>query len=157
MKLSEAGRETLIGTCVMVVGCIVLALSYGGGGGPSRPGYDLVARFNKAEGVVVGSDVRLSGMSVGTVTAQALDERYRAVLTLRVTSGTHLPSDSAALIQTDGLLGTKFVALQPGGEDALLKDGDEFKYTQDSISLESILSLIVAQAEMQRASGSKKE
>jgi phospholipid/cholesterol/gamma-HCH transport system substrate-binding protein len=149
--MDQVTKETLIGAAVVIVGGVLLALSYGGGRSPQTAGYELLARFNKAEGIGVGSDVRLSGVSVGTVVRQLLDEHYRALLTLRLTPGVELPDDSAAVIQTDGLLGAKFLAVQPGAEDQILQAGAEFHYTQDSVDVLDLLALVVAQGEANHA------
>ncbi len=81
---------------------------------------------------------------------QHLDSRFRALLTLRVAPGIELPKDSAALIETDGLLGSKFIALQPGADDKNLKPNSEFQFTQSSMNLNDILELIISQAESKR-------
>ena len=151
MALDSADRETIIGGAVILVGAVILAVVYGTVGHAALPGYDLMARFNKAEGITVGSDVRLSGVSVGKVVAQQLDDRFRAEITMRLQPGTAVPDDGAALIQTDGLLGAKYIALQPGGDETNLKPGDEIRYTQDSLSVDDLLELIIAQAEAKRS------
>ncbi len=149
--MNSRDRETLIGACVVLVGALVLAFSYGSAGRAALPGYDLLAHFNKADGIGLGSDVRLSGVSVGKVVGQALDDHFRAVITIRMAPGVPVPTDSAALIQTDGLLGAKFIALQPGGDEADLKPGDALRYSQDSMNLQDLLELIIAQAEAKRS------
>jgi phospholipid/cholesterol/gamma-HCH transport system substrate-binding protein len=149
--LNSRDREALIGACVVLVGALVLAFSYGTTGRASIPGYDLVARFNKADGIGLGSDVRLAGVSVGKVVGQSLDDHFRAIVTMRMTPGVPVPTDSAALIHTDGLLGAKFIALQPGADETTLKPGEELHYTQDSMVLQDLLELIIAQAEAKRS------
>ncbi len=144
-------RETAIGAVVLIAGAAILALSYAGSVDKAMAGYDLKARFAKAEGVNVGTDVRLAGVTVGRVVAQQLDPRYKALLTLRIASGIELPKDSAALIETDGLLGSKFIELQPGADEAALKPGAELQLTQSSMNVNDILELIVSQAKARRA------
>jgi phospholipid/cholesterol/gamma-HCH transport system substrate-binding protein len=149
--LNSRDRETLIGACVVLVGALVLAFSYGSAGRASLPGYDLAVRFNKADGINLGSDVRLSGVSVGKVVGQALDDHFRAIVTMRMAPDVMLPTDSAALIHTDGLLGGKFIALQPGADETYLKPGEQLRYSQDSMNLQDLLELIIAQAEAKRS------
>ena len=144
-------REPIIGAAVLAVGIAIMALAYASNGERAATGYDLEAQFNKAEGIGVGAAVRLSGVDVGKVVAQTLDDRFQAHLILRIAPSIKLPKDSAALIQTDGLLGSKFVALQPGSDDANLKPGDHFQFTQSSMNLNDILELIISQAESSRA------
>ena len=143
--------ETAIGAAVLAFGALILGLTYGSSGRASMPGYDLVARFNKAEGVSSFTDVRLGGMVVGKVVGQSLDDNFRAVIRIRIDPTLKLPDDTAALIQTDGLLGAKYISLQPGAEDNILKPGDEIQYTQDSVNVQDLLELIIAQAKAKRA------
>lgn len=145
-------RETAIGALVVLIGLAVLGIAYGTGRHRDKmDGYDLQVRFNKADGINVGSDLRLAGVSVGKVVAQGLDDHFRAVLTLRVQNGIAIPVDSSAVIQTDGLMGSKFIAVQPGGEDDLLKTGQMFQYSQDSVNVQDILEQIIAMGENRRA------
>ena len=143
--------ETALGAAVLAFGALILGLTYGSSGRASMPGYDLVARFNKAEGVSSFTDVRLGGMVVGKVVGQSLDDNFRAVIRIRIDPTLKLPDDTAALIQTDGLLGAKYISLQPGAEDNILKPGDEIQYTQDSVNVQDLLELIIAQAKAKRA------
>lgn len=149
--MNSRDRETLIGACVVLVGALVLAFSYGSAGRASLPGYDLVVHFNKADGIGLGSDVRLAGVSVGKVVGQTLDDHFRAIITMRMVPNVPVPTDSAALIHTDGLLGAKFIALQPGADETNLKPGEELHYSQDSMNLQDLLELIIAQAEAKRS------
>jgi len=143
-------RETVIGAIVLVAAACVLALAYAGNVERKPPGYELDARFAKAEGVDLGSDVRLAGVKIGKVVGQRLDERFRALITMRIAPAVQLPTDSAALIETDGLLGAKFIAIQPGADEADLKPGAEFQFTQGSMNVSDILELIISQAKVSR-------
>lgn len=144
-------RESVIGAAVLAVGIGIMALAYSSGASRAMAGYDLVASFTKAEGVTVGAEVRLAGVDVGTVIGQRLDDRFQALLTLRIAPTIKLPRDSAALIETDGLLGAKFIALQPGSDDDDLKPGSRFQFTQSSMNVNDILELIISQAKASRA------
>ncbi len=155
--MNSRTREVLIGAAVVMVGAAMLVHSYGRTGRADVNGYDLVARFDKADGLGIGGDVRLSGVKVGRVTGQKLDDRYRAVITMRVAGQVALPEDSAALIQTDGLLGAKYIALQPGADDANLTPGQELRYTQGAVNVQDLLDLIISQAEAKRGGPAKTE
>ena len=65
-----------------------------------------------------------------------LDDRYRALVTLRITADVKMPTDTAAAIHTDGLIGTKFVILDPGGN---------VSFTQDAVLVDELLELIIAE------------
>jgi phospholipid/cholesterol/gamma-HCH transport system substrate-binding protein len=144
-------RESVVGAAVLIVAMGIMALAYSSTAQRAMAGYDVQASFAKAEGVAVGADVRLAGVDVGKVVAQRLDDRFQALLTLRLAANVKLPKDSAALIETDGLLGAKFIALQPGSDDDTLKPGGKFQFTQSSMNVTDILELIVSQAKASRA------
>jgi phospholipid/cholesterol/gamma-HCH transport system substrate-binding protein len=136
--------EALAGLVVILVAGVFLAhawTSTGQGGGDR---YALLARFPNATGVTVGTDVRISGMKVGQVTAQQLDPgTFEAVLTLSVDRAVRLPADTSAAISSEGLLGGSFVALLPGGETEMLKPGDEILDTQGATDLMGLVGSFI--------------
>ncbi len=137
MKINfERWGETILGAAVAVVavGFFVFAAAQAGQTS-SAGGYDLVARFQRVDGIAVGSDVRVSGVKVGVVRAVELDpETYMARLTITVASGVQVLDDSTARIASDGLLGGAYVAIEPAGMDAL-PAGGEIPNTQGSVDL----------------------
>ena len=150
--VSRNDRDTVTGGAVVVIGALLLSLAFaiGGKSANTAEGYLLSARFNRADGIAVGSPVRVSGALVGQVVSQGLDDRYRAILTLRVRPDIALSTDTAAVIYTDGLLGAKFVELKPGGDEQMLKPGQEIQYTQDAVVIEDLLDMIIQQAKAKR-------
>ncbi len=94
--------------------------------------------------------MRLSGIRVGRVVGQKLDDSYRAVITMRLTPELHLSTDTAAVIHTDGLLGAKYISLEPGGDEKRLPPGGEITYTQDSVVIEDLLETIISEAKIRR-------
>lgn len=140
-------RETLIGALVLGVLAVVFALNVADRGDDDRAaGYTLTASFQRTDGIAIGAPVRLAGIRVGEVTGQALVGGFRAELTLRLDPGVEIPVDSAAVIETDGLLGPKYIEVHPGGEDDILLPGGRFDYVQDAMVLEDLLVRIVEQA-----------
>ncbi len=99
----------------------------------------LSATYNKADGLNVGAPVRLAGTMVGRVSDIQLDSFYRVKATLSFPQKIDLPLDTAAMIETDGLVGSKYIELLPGGEEELLTTGDVFMYTQDVLLLDELL------------------
>ncbi|WP_096701793.1 outer membrane lipid asymmetry maintenance protein MlaD [Magnetospirillum sp. 15-1] len=150
--ISRVDRDTVTGGTVVLVGALLLMLAFavGGKSTDNGDGYVLKARFNRADGINVGSAVRLSGTVVGRVIDQGLDDRYRALLTLRLRKDVQLTSDTAAVIYTDGLLGAKFIELKPGGDEQMLKPGTEIQYTQDAVVIEDLLDMIIQQGRAKR-------
>ena len=133
--------ETLMGALVIVVALAFVYISYTSGSVATRGGsYPVYAKFNEIGGVSTGSDVRVGGVKVGMVSHQSLDPKtYRAILTLDVQKNIQLPQDSSAAIVSDGLIGSKYVAIIPGSDDAMLAPKSEITFTQDSVSLESLI------------------
>ncbi len=101
--------------------------------------------FNNIDGLSVGSDVRLSGIKVGSVEKQTVDkETYMAVVDLSIDkSFCNLPRDTVISVVNEGLLGGKYVKIMPGVDDDYFKDGDTIKNTQSSISIESLLGKLL--------------
>ncbi len=107
--------------------------------------YDLVASFRSAEGISIGSDVRLAGVKVGTVRALDLNrETFRAVVTLALHDGVVLPDDSTISIASEGLLGGNFVEIEVGGSPFNYGSGDEVTNTQSAVSLTTLLMKFVS-------------
>ena len=140
-------------TTEVVTGAAVLAIAVGflvfvaNSTGLSRAagGYDLTASFRNADGIQVGTDVRLAGVKVGTVTGLALNpETYRADTTITVSGDVEIPDDSAIAVSSEGLLGGNFVQILPGGSPFAMEAGAEFLDTQGSVSLVSLLMSFVA-------------
>lgn len=140
--------ETLIGAMVLAVAVVFLVFAYSSSGlGGGMSGYDLKARFFNAEGVRIGSDVRLSGVKVGSVTDQTLDpQTYQAVIRMTLRSDLRMPEDSVAKISSTGLLGDSFIALEPGGSETMMAPGASFEYTQGSVNLMDLISRAIFSA-----------
>lgn len=139
--MSTSNTEVLIGGIVLAVAIAfgayaVTTTGFSSGG----DGYPLSASFRSLEGVTVGSDVRLAGVNVGTVTGISLNpETYRAEMGITMDKSIQVPDDSAILISSEGLLGGNFVEISPGGSMFYLEPGDEIIDTQGSVSLISLL------------------
>jgi phospholipid/cholesterol/gamma-HCH transport system substrate-binding protein len=134
--------ETAVGAVVILIAAVFLSFAYTTSGiGKGSGGYQLVAEFDNADGIGIGSDVRMSGIKIGTVTSQTLDPTtYQAVLNLSIDRTVTFPDDTSAKVTSEGLLGSKFIALEPGGSEAKLNDGDRIAYTQGAIDIWSLVS-----------------
>lgn len=136
--------ELVAGAAVLLVAAGFLGYAVANTGRGAVSGHSLKARFDRIDGLVVGSDVRLAGVKVGSVTDTRIDPAtFQAIVTISVQPGLRLPKDSSAEIGSDGLLGGKTIALVPGGDDKMLVDGGEFAITQSALSLEQLLGKFI--------------
>lgn len=131
-----------------VIGAVVLATAagfvfYAGQSRGLQMGGDttvLHANFRSAEGITVGTDVRLAGINVGSVTGLELDPAtFEARTTFTVDGKLRLPTNSDVKIASEGLLGGSFVEITPGAAEEVLESGDEVVNTQGSVSLLNLL------------------
>ena len=143
---SHSTTEVLVGG-VVLAGAIAFAVYAGQATGLSAgpAGYELTASFRSLDGVSVGTDVRLAGVKVGTVTGITLNpETYRADTRFSVAQGIEIPDDSAIVVSSEGLLGGNFVEIMPGGSPFFFAPGDEILDTQGAVSLISLLLKFVS-------------
>jgi phospholipid/cholesterol/gamma-HCH transport system substrate-binding protein len=139
--MTENRADAFLGAVVLAaaIGFVLYAGQIAGlrqGGG----GYDLSASFRSAEGIRLGSDVRVGGVRVGSVSAMELDPvSFRAELRLSLQPDMRLPEDTLAVIATEGLLGGAFVELLPGGSPYDLEAGARIEQTQSAVSLVTLL------------------
>jgi phospholipid/cholesterol/gamma-HCH transport system substrate-binding protein len=132
--------ETVMGAVVLVVAALFLFFAYSTSQLRSVPGYELTANFEHIDGIREGSDVRISGIKVGSVLAATLDPKsFLANVRMTVEPSVKLPDDSVAEIVSSGLLGDKYMSLVPGGSDKDIPAGGQIKYTQSSVSLEHLI------------------
>ncbi len=136
--------ETVMGAVVLAVAGSFLYFAYSNSNVKHVEGYAVSAAFSNISGIAPGSSVRVGGIKIGTVEGLTLDPKtYQAVATMRIGNDVKLPKDSSASVQSAGLLGEKFLAVEPGGEDKNLADGDKIAFTQPSVSLEEMIGKFV--------------
>lgn len=132
--------EALIGAVVLLLAGGFLAFVYERAELRPVDGYELQARFNRVEGLALGSDVRIAGIKVGSVLSQDLDpETYQAIVRFTVDKSVTLDEDTTASISSEGLLGDSYLELAPGAGEEVLVAGDELLWTEDSIDLMSLI------------------
>jgi phospholipid/cholesterol/gamma-HCH transport system substrate-binding protein len=119
-----------------------VALSLGGLRifGDSR--YVLYADFQSTSGLKAGAVVEIAGVQIGNATDLVLKDN-RARLVLRINKDTKIPVDSIAAIRTRGLIGEKFVKITPGGDNELLKAGQEISETESVVDLEEMIGKFI--------------
>ena len=144
--MSHNTTEVLVGGVVLAA-AIGFAVYAGQATGLSKSdaGYELNASFRSLEGVGVGTDVRLAGVKIGTVTDVELNpQTYRADTHFSVQDGIDIPDDSAIVVSSEGLLGGNFVEIMPGGSPFNFEPGDEMEDTQGAVSLITLLLKFVS-------------
>lgn len=145
--LKENLVEALIGVVVVALAAWFIAFAYNRtGGGIERGGYQVTALFSNASGVGIGTDVRVAGMNIGRVTNSSLDpQTWQAKLTFVLDPKVKLPADSSAAITSEGIMGGSFIALMPGGDPMMLKEGDQIIDTQGSVDLIGMIGQFINQ------------
>ena len=139
--MSQNTTEILVGGAVLAA-AVAFVVYAGQATGFATTGatYPLEASFRSLEGVSVGTDVRLAGVKVGTVTNVVLNPAtYRADTTVSLQTAIQVPDDSAIVISSEGLLGGNFVEIMPGGSPFFFEPGATIEDTQGAVSLVSLL------------------
>ncbi|MDP6603733.1 MAG: MlaD family protein [Rhodospirillales bacterium] len=144
-------QEVLVGAAIVAALAFLFLQSYKASEFKTIGANVLTATFNRVDGLVVGDEVRLGGIRVGSVQRMTLVDDFRARIALQLDAGVRIPTDSAAAIHTDGLFGTKFVVLDPGGEENYYENGDNISFTQDAVLVDELLELIIAEGKAKRA------
>ena len=128
--------ETVMGAVVVLVAIAFVTFAFRSSGLTTGSGYRVTAEFNNVTGIASGTDVRISGVKVGTVVGQELDPKtYRAHVVFNVHDGIELPTDTSARIVPEGLLGGNYVSLEPGAEEDLIPPDGHIQFTQGSVNL----------------------
>ena len=136
--------ETIMGILVLTVAALFCYFAYNVSDLQVVKGYDVTAKFLKVGGLNIGSDVRINGIKIGTVVNQKLDNSdYTAEVTMSLSPEIKLPIDSTASIVADGLIGNKFIKIDPGHSEEILKDGDIMKNTKDFKTIEDLVGEVI--------------
>jgi phospholipid/cholesterol/gamma-HCH transport system substrate-binding protein len=138
-------RDFVVG--VFVLGGLAaigyLSLDVGGFSLQSDRHLKLWGDFSEIGDLTERAPVMISGVRVGEITRISLEKSFRARVDMVMDSNLKLPVDTSASIMTAGLLGDRYIELQPGGEDQLLKNGDKIEYTQSAVILERLIGQLI--------------
>lgn len=105
--------------------------------------YTLYAEFDKVGGIKKGSVVEIAGVPVGSVEMVTINEKYHALVEIKIKSSVRIPEDSIASVRTKGLIGEKYIQIAPGGSEQYLAHGGKIRETESSIDIEEVLSKYV--------------
>jgi phospholipid/cholesterol/gamma-HCH transport system substrate-binding protein len=145
--MSAAGRslanntaETLIGAIVVAVAVLFLVFAYVRTGSGSLSGYDINVRLAKADGLGIGTDVRISGIKVGSVSDLTLDPKtYLVTVHMNIRDDIKIPTDSSVLVTSAGILGSSYLSITPGGDDTMLPAGGTIQNAQGSVDVMNLI------------------
>lgn len=136
--------ETVLGAVVLAVAAVFLIFAYSSADLRSVSGYDVSASFSSVGGLQNGSDVRISGVKVGSVVDQTLDPTtFLAVVRMTIDPSIKLPEDTVAVIASESLLGGRYMALEPGGAEEIIQPGGRIAYTQSTPGIEQLLGQVI--------------
>ncbi len=132
--------EVIVGTFVLLSAIYFFIFSFKQSNIATGDSYKIIAEFDNIGDIGNGSDVKISGVKIGTVDTQSLNSQtYRALLTLNINNEIELPADSSAKIMSASLLGGKFISIEPGADEEILENGDAIIFTQSSVNFEDLL------------------
>jgi len=136
--------ETIMGLVVLAVAAVFMWFAYKVSDLQVVKGYEVQARFIKIGGLNTGADVRINGIKVGTVLSQKINpEDYMVDVTMSIMPNISLPKDSVISVAGDGLMGDKFIKIEPGKSTEKLAPGDIASNTKDAKSLEDMVGEII--------------
>ena len=133
--------ETIVGALVLLVAGVFFFYAFAKSDRAGPGGYEILARFDRIDGLKRGADVTVSGVKVGSVTGFDLDRKtYQAVVRMMVSSSVGLPLDTNAKIVSESLLGGMVVVLEPGGDNKMIQAGGEIDKTQGAVPLSELIA-----------------
>ena len=128
--------EAIVGAFVIFLSVVFLFFGFSTMKLQNSDNYNISALFNRIDGIKIGSDIRMSGIKIGTVASQELDNSsFEAKVLMSIDSKILIPEDSSAKITSDGLLCGNYISIEPGGSDIYLLNNEEIFFTQGSVDL----------------------
>lgn len=145
VNMSNTVIETFVGALVLIVAAFFLHFAYKTTDiNIDNDTYTLIAKFEKADGITLGGDVKIGGVKIGKVKDISLDTKsFRATIKLAIKEEIKLPLDTSAEIISSGLVGDKYISLSPGSEEEYFENDGEIQFTQSSISIEALVGKFI--------------
>lgn len=145
MRDSNA-TETIVGAVVVAVALLFIVFAYMRTGSGSLSGYEIQARLPRVDGLGIGTDVRLSGIKIGSVSDLTLDPRnYLVTVHMNIRDDVKIPEDSSLIVTSSGLLGSSYISITPGGDDKVLPPGGMIQNSQGSVDLMGLIGRFATQ------------
>jgi phospholipid/cholesterol/gamma-HCH transport system substrate-binding protein len=157
MNKSHNYFDFLIGTIVLLFAIGFFTYSFKSSKISSNNGYDIFAKFDNADGITIGSDIKIAGIKIGSIIEQNLDEKTsKANLKMNISSTVKIPADSSAKIVSEGLLGAKYISISLGGDEEILQNGQEISFTQSSLNFEELLGKFIFSDKKEKGNDNEK-
>jgi phospholipid/cholesterol/gamma-HCH transport system substrate-binding protein len=138
--------ETIIGAVVVAVAALFVVFAYMRTGSGSLSGYEIQARLPRVDGLGIGTDVRLSGIKIGSVSDLTLDpQNYLVTVHMNIRDDIKIPTDSSLMVTSSGLLGSSYISITPGGDDKMLAAGGLIQNSQGSVDLMGLINRFATQ------------
>jgi phospholipid/cholesterol/gamma-HCH transport system substrate-binding protein len=135
----------VIGAVVVAIAVLFIAFVYTRSSGGGLSGYEIQARLDKVDGLGVGTDVRLSGIKIGSVADLTLDPKtYLVTVHMNIRNDVKIPVDSSLVVTSSGLLGSSYISITPGGDDKMLASGGMIGNSQGSVDLMGLINRFIA-------------
>ncbi len=142
--MKKSPVETILGLAVLVFTGLFLFFAASRVNIKSVEGYPILTSFSKVGGLEEGADVRIGGVKVGSVLKMSLEpETYQVKTILSIQKDVKIPEDSSAAIVDSGLMGDKYVKIDPGLSRVMLKPDEAIKKCQDYRSLEDTIGRLI--------------
>ncbi len=125
-----------------IVALAILSISLGKVAIFPAPGYTLYADFDNISGLKTADKVQLAGVEIGKINGIMLNKE-RARIAMRINQGVQIDADAIAAIKTSGIIGDKYVSIQLGPSDRILKDGEVLRQTQSAFVLEDAIGQLI--------------
>ena len=143
--MQQGVLETFIGFVVIIITTVFFLYAYNvSDAAKPSGGYVICANFENIEGLNVGSDVKLSGIKIGYVESITLENKtFFAKVDLRINQDIKIPEDSRVIVSTSGLIGNKYIRINPGASDETITAGEKFKFTQSALNIEDLIAKLM--------------
>ena len=141
--MKKYSKETVVGIFVVIgLLCIgYMTVKLGNVGFLGENTYSLYAKFNTVTGLRVGNPVNMLGLEIGRVEKFTIDQENQVVkVQFKINKGIEIFDDAIASIKTEGLIGDKYVAIDPGGGGDLLANGDTITDTNSPTDIMDLVS-----------------
>jgi len=137
--------ETVIGAAVLAIAVLFIVFVYTRTGSGGLSGYEIQARLDKVDGLGAGTDVRLAGVKIGSVSDLTLDPKtYLVTVHMTIRNDVKIPADSSLQVTSAGLLGSSYISITPGGDDKVLASGGMIENTAGSLNMNDLINRFIS-------------